>query len=122
MTRYSTRLVDVERAREVDPGVELELVLGLELVVVDALEAEDDHDEEDRQEVDPEDREDDLASACSLGALPAAWRSSEMREVDGEGDEDEHGGHQPVLALAGEADGEDGEADEPRAPDRAARG
>ena len=28
------RLVDVERPRQVDPGVELELVLGLELLVV----------------------------------------------------------------------------------------
>ena len=48
------------------------------------------------------------------------WRITDEREVDGEGDEHEHGGGQPVLALAGEPDGEDGAADDPRAGERAA--
>ena len=43
-----------------------------------------------------------------------------MREVDGERDGDEDRGGQPVLALAGEPDGEDGAADDPGAPERAA--
>ena len=53
-------LVDVERAGQVDPGVELELVLGLELLVVAPREAEDQEDRDERKRVKPENSEDDL--------------------------------------------------------------
>src|SRR3954468_6429621 len=57
-------LVDVERTREVDPGVELELALRLELLVVLPLGPEDQDDDDDREDVDAEDAEQDLFGAA----------------------------------------------------------
>ena len=73
----------------------------------------------DRDHVDGEDREEDLAALAHLEP-PAACRIERHGEVDGEGNGDDDGGGQPVLAVAGEADGEDGAADDPGAPERAA--
>ena len=113
-------LVEVERAGQADPAVELELVLRLELVVVPAGRAEEGDDRDDRAEIDGAGGEQDLLGLAHFAPLATVWRITRQREVDGEGDEHEHGGHQPVLALAGEADGEDGAADDPGAGERAA--
>ena len=96
---------------DVDPGIELELVLRLEGVVL-ALVAEDDQQGDRDREVDP-DADPDLRLACSRALARSGiheLREREAAQVDGDERERQHRGGEPVLALAEQADEQDGRA------------
>ena len=103
---------------DVDPGIELELVLRLEGVVL-ALVAEDEQQRDRDRQVDP-DADPDLRLACSLrpSLRVEQLREGEAAEVDGDQREREHRGGEAVLALAEQADEQDRHRHEPDAAER----